>query len=425
MRITATYGVTTVTMCQGYLDSITPSIGLVGIHTAELRGIGPLGYISQKKIHVEMKTNILTGAAITEILDRAGWPVGLRSLDAGKTTMARWWTGNVSAFDALRDVEETDSGFIRETRDGKIAFEDRHHRLITPHTVSQATYTDDPTGAIRYKPPQQIDPLRQVYNIFEVSVRKFEVGLLSILWTLSETGSDSPYIAQGQTKTFRATYPSGSAIGVGVAEWTTLVSVTDYTANAQADGLGADLTSQISVVLTKRDQVMDIALTNNASVTAYITKLQARGTPVEELDPVIITKSDSASITAYGERTYPGPGKFISDSLEAEQYCGFQLSIYKSPIPVLAMHISANRDANLMAEVLAREVSDRITVVATGDTDLGLNGDFFVERMTHTVSGGGTSHTVDMELSPVVAGYGSGFWIMGTSTIGIDTKLAY
>ena len=50
------------------------------------------------------------------------------------------------ALSALRQVESTEAGFIRETNDGKIAFEDRHFRLTnTKSKTSQATFADDGT----------------------------------------------------------------------------------------------------------------------------------------------------------------------------------------------------------------------------------------------------------------------------------------
>jgi hypothetical protein len=64
--------------------------------------------------------------------------------------MTRFWTDSVQTIFGLRKVEDTESGFILESKDGKIKFEDRHHRLLAPHLTDQATFSDDPGAALQY-----------------------------------------------------------------------------------------------------------------------------------------------------------------------------------------------------------------------------------------------------------------------------------
>jgi len=55
------------------------------------------------------------------------------------------------------------------------------------------------------------------------------------------------------------------------------------------------MTSDIGIAVSKSSETMDITLTNNGSVTAYITKLQARGTAISADDPASIRATDSTS----------------------------------------------------------------------------------------------------------------------------------
>jgi hypothetical protein len=54
-----------------------------------------------------------------------------------------------------------------------------------------------------------------------------------------------------------------------------------------------------------------------------------------------------------------------------------------------------------MEEARVRDVSDRITIESDAATALGINGDFFVERISHRVFDNGLSHTVRYECSEV------------------------
>jgi hypothetical protein len=414
------------TLWTGFLDRVVPRPSLRGPKRAQLVAFGPLAHLNQRRVYLAMKTNILTGQAINDILDEAGWPAGDRDIDTGQTTMARFWIDGLYTLEALRIVERTESGFLRETVDGKIRFEDRHRRLKAPHITSQATFSDAVAASLKYSDPVQEDPLPFIFNSFEAQIRRFTVGSLATLWTLPESGANSPLIAQGETRTFFAEYPTPVAASdaIAVEAWTTPVATTDYTANSASDGSGTDLTSDMGIAVTKFATLMKIAVTNNGSVAASLTLLKARGTPVTIDDPVKVTAEDATSQAKYGERTFPLVDHFIPDTEEGQQWADFNLSIYKAEIPVLRIGVPANVDAAHLAEVLDRDISDRVRITATSvGTGLGIDEDFFIESAKHIVTEKLRTHEVAWELSPA-SGY-SGFWILGTSKLTSESVLAY
>ena len=107
---------------------------------------------------------------------------------------------------------------------------------------------------------------------------------------------------------------------------------------------------------------------------------------------------------------------------EAFDWAQFNLSIYKDPIPMLRMRIIANRDQTMLDEMIDREMGDRVTVVAQNTADLDINGDFFIEAITHRIRND-RFHTVDYLLSD--AEQFSDFWVWGTSKWGQTTRWAY
>lgn len=433
IKITMTVAPDTVTMFSGFLASLDPQKQIGGRATAVLRGMGPLGIIAQKESTIAMQTAVATGTVIGLILDDAGWPAGstYRDIDAGQTTMTRCILGQGrDALNALRDIEETEAGFLRETKDGKIAFEDRLHRFSGAHTVPQVTFTDGAEGPgggggggyhLGYRLIEEADPLKEIYNDIRVYVQLYTVQAIAILWTLAESSADStsPAISAGETLNFWAQYPNWASVpeAIGVDVWTTPTVAggeTDYAANSQANGGGTPLTGDISIAATKFDKSMKIAVTNGGTGVAYLTKLQARGTAVLQKDTAIITDEDTASQLKYLKHTYPAPAKFIPSTAAARDYAGMIKTIYARPIPVLTIGYPANRSTEHLTEAQVRDVSDRITIVATDQATLGINEDFFVEAIRHQLRPG--NHQVVMECSPVGA-YG-GFWRLGSSALG-------
>lgn len=410
----------------GRLMRLTPSPMAGGVRTVELIATGPLGYLNQRDISLAMATSKGTGAAIGDVLDEANWPAGDRALDTGQTTMTRWWVDNLRTIDALRKPEETEGGFIYEAKDGKIVFEDRHHRLASPHTVSQATYSDAPGAALAYTRIEQDDPLPNVFNIMDTAVTLYSVAGVAVVWTHPETGSSSPVVERnGGTRVFWAVFPNPDSAtdAVGIDAWTTLAATTDYVANSEAGGGGDNLTASIAVAVVATGNRLKITLTNNhAMQDAYMTKLQARGTIVTSDDPVRVTAEDTTSQSVFGERNYPNPAEYIPDTQEALDWGRYNLAAYKDIVPFLAVTLSGNRDDTHMFEAMVRDISDRVTLVGTARAGLGINEDFFVEAIsTHIQPGGRLDVTWLLSPSLPVSDY----WILGTSALDTQTRLVY
>lgn len=412
------------TLWQGFLEAIEPSPGgREDLPTVTLRAAGPLRRIEGKKASTQVYTAIETGTAVGHVLDDAAWPAGDRTIDTGQVQMSRWKADGDSALSHLREIENTEQGYIGESRDGKIVYEDVHHRLKTPHYLSQVTFSDASGAALPYEEIAQADAWLEIYNLVRASVTTWTVQALGVLWTLT---GESPEIKAGQVLKFWAGYPNPDSPDEGdhVNAWTTPVASTDYLANAQADGLGANLTASVSVAVSKFANAMLMTFTNNGAVTAYLTLVQARGTAVFKNDPIRREVEDANSQTKYGVRTFPLPGEFYPTTTRAQEFVEYILSRYKDPLPILAMTFQANQSAAHMAEALARDVSDRITVRAddtsAAGAQLGINREFSVEAITHRYNLAG--HWVTYELSDAFGGV-SGYWVLEVSTLGESTRL--
>lgn len=421
VRLKTTTPVAT-TLWRGFLDDLLPTPGVRGsLPTAILRASGPLRKIGAEKASTAIYTSVLTGTAVGYVLDDVDWPTARRTLDAGQITMTRWKADGDFATNHLKEIEETEFGYVGESPDGNVVFEDIHHRLVTPHTVSQATFSDAAGAALSYDLIEQLDPWREIYNRIEAIVQLYTVQALAVLWTLT---GEVPAISPGQSITLWAGYPTPDSASAAdhVNAWTTPVATTDFLANSAIGGGGTDLTSSITISVSKFANAMAITLTNGSASTAYITFLQARGTAVYRNDPIKVISEDTDSQALYGPRTYPLPGKFYPSTQVARSYADYGISRYKDPLPVLRLTYQANQSAAHLSEALTRDVSDRITVRANGTTasgaQLGINEDFFVEAIRHVIDLSG--HWVIYDLSRAVQVEG---WILGVSTLGESTRL--
>ena len=413
---------------QGKLDRIKPAPASRGRKTATLTAFGTLGYLNQFETQLASQTNRRTDQAVGDILDDVGWDAADdRDLDTGLTTISRFWMSRKKAIDALRLVEEAEAGFVKESKSGQIAFENRHHRITqTASTTSQATFSDADGATHTFEQISQTDPLSTIINHVEATARTFDTASVAVLWTHPETGSASPTLAPGESKVFVAEFPNPDSANnaMEVNAWTTPAATTDVLANSASGGGGTNLTGDLTIAAAKTAERMEITLTNSATGSdAFITKLQARGTAVSTKNPCIVRAIDTTSQSSYGERKYVAKTKFIPTTSEAQDWCDYQMAIYGSPIEILAMTIPASAQGNI-GQSLTRDLSDRITVTASNDSKLGISADFFIESEKHQVSAGGKEHSTVWQLSPATGGY-SQFWVLGVGVFGSDTVPAF
>ena len=416
----------------GFIQSIEPKVEVNKVKTVTLRAIGAIAILVKHRVQIARQEDKRIDELIDVILNNAGWPADDRALDQAKTTVTSYWNNNQDALRAIRELEESEPGFIKETRDGKIGFENREYRMTGNALVSQLTFSDDASRTFPIEQIEQHDPYAGIFNEFISNVTIASSGSLAVLWSSPETGAGSTAIASGQTLTFFAQYPSmvegisAAALAgqVAVDTWTTPIAGTDYIVNTAADGSGTAIHASVGVSVNKFSNQMEITLTNNHASDGFITKLQARGTTIITSDPLIITERDATSQTNYYKRTYEVNTKWIPTSKLARDWATTRLSVYKDPLPRLTIGFTANRDGNTLHEAACGlEISDRVTVDADGNAGLGINEDFFVENIHHVINNGNTNHKVTVTLSPCsVTG---GYFVLGTGKLGLSTKLWY
>ena len=133
-----------------------------------------------------------------------------------------------------------------------------------------------------------------------------------------------------------------------------------------------------------------------------------------------VTATDATSQAAKGPRRLAINAGFLDASTAADR-ASWTLSTKKDEQDRPVIGIVGNASATLMTQVLARDLSDRVTITDAG-ARTGINAAFHIERIEHQISDGGTLHTVRWQLSPAD---GAGFWALDVSLLDTSTRLAY
>ena len=146
-------------------------------------------------------------------------------------------------------------------------------------------------------------------------------------------------------------------------------------------------------------EVLSFMLTQDEAQPAYVTKLIIRGQPLVPLETITLFAKDAASISKYGRRSYSLSTQYSLNQDDTQVILNTILADNKDPrVNNLSITFQNLKPGAYKDSVIAADISTRITLI---NTLLGLDGDFFINNVKHTVIEGGTSYTVQWRLERI------------------------
>jgi hypothetical protein len=149
VQITATYAGVTYPIFSGFITSYVTTYPKeadeVAITTIQAVDAFRLAYNAQISTVTGTSAGQLSGARINAILDEIDWPVSMRDVDAGLTTLQADPGTNRTALQALTTVAQSEYGAIYVDASGSFVFQDRN---VTASSIgaSPTVFADDGSG---------------------------------------------------------------------------------------------------------------------------------------------------------------------------------------------------------------------------------------------------------------------------------------
>ena len=239
-------------------------------------------WLSDRDVSVALQANIYADDAIGAIADAAAYPWGYE-LDTGPDLIKWWWATGKKAKSEIEDIANSGIGSVFVANDGKLKYYSRQHADDPIMTLHEGELLKDIVI------PQ---PWEFQRNIVKLSVKPRVTQSSQVIWTLN----DKPAITAGESIVIWASY-SYENYGVPATDVITPEITTDYTANASADGSGADKGAQIAIEITKFAETAKIIYTNNDAGTVYLTLAQLRGKPINAPNTTVIIQEGTNADT--------------------------------------------------------------------------------------------------------------------------------
>ena len=378
----------------GFLDEVKKIDRTGGNDVVRVRATDILGDLARTDCGVAYIATATAGEAAVAVLDAANIDAGDRGDIEGPTQIINYFATDAKALLHLRELEETEAGFLWVSGAGKINLEHVNQRYTQMRSRQvQAAITDSESyGAgdlLIIPPPKQSDPMKDIANIVTVRVRKWAAESEADLWTLPEAVE----IEAGAQRTFLISTSAAGAAGrdprtgrylsfgeLAIREWIAPVANTDYTANTAEDGSGTDRTSSLAIEFTDAGTSARLGVENeHASDTIYLTA-KVRGRVLNEEQALVLELRDEDSIADYGPRPYTVATELLGSANEAQTYGQYILTLYGQPTRKAEVTVEVSDQLQQAGE---RDLSDRVEYTARG-----ISTDMYIESIGHVLRPG-------------------------------------
>lgn len=384
-------------------DERNVTIGALG-SMANLRGV---------KVSTLLHSAIRTDEAIDIVLDAALWPAADRVLSVGDVTMEWWWLDQEDAWDALVSLVETEGSgaSLYEDGQGRVVFENRNYRSTEVRsTSSQGTYlTTSAGGGIPFVNYSYKQNMRDVFNDVRMTIKRRVAQPTAKIWEYGEP------LVLGPSE-LRTVFAHGSD------PWSSVEVVTNVTDYVVSAGGLLSVTTNASGATANTAVITFVATAAGATILgpgSATSGFQIRGNAVTVVSEetvyqdatfsIGVTRVRSMNLADEGARQEISKPTAIALANAAAEY-------YREARPTISIEF-VNASAAILEQMLAREISDRITIHAGANE---FQGDIWIEQINFGISIGGRltrmgiigSKAQSFTASPAL--WDSGLWDTGT-----------
>jgi hypothetical protein len=379
----ATTSSTETVLYSGYIDDFDIKPGL-NDQSVPVSCIDALSRLKGQTVSTPLYQGIRTGDAVNYLLDAVGFPSDKRDIDSGASYLPYWWLDDADAYDAMMAIVDSEgpAALVTVGADRSFVFRDRHHRLTRSASLtSQATWRSSALEPVMSDPLTYNHGWKEIVNSVSVEVPQRTRGTEAAdVWTSEGLLS----VPAGTTATViaRSSDPFLGAI--------TPVQDTDYTLLSGSVTITINRTSGQSTV---------ISIAAAAGTDAVLQALKLRAIPITSTS-VTVTVEDSTSIAKYGRKAY-GSGSRLPvwcNTYDATAILNLIIAQRAERLPTLQVTMRGAGNRLRLAQCLHRNLSDRVHIT---ESLTGLDADFFIEQISHTIGAGGADHVTTFGLEKI------------------------
>lgn len=421
-----------IVMWRGFTASFKPAPLRYGKRTAEIECRGVKSQLEAFEFYPRLYENVTADVVIGDIAttiiippaanglwllgemgySELGWGTYLGSitdvalLDVGKHIFPYVGDnsqndGPLNVYALLKDLAETERGYIFVNRAGKLVFWNRHHLLndVTIDVTVNNVAEDIPYAT----------PLEDLVNYIEVECFPRQVSgvTTNLLWQLNTPVS----IPIGASQTIQTPF----------IDATTQQPIGAKNVQTPSGGDLVFSSGTGSVSKTDKGQRSEITITNTGTTAAVLNTLNVRGRTVTIPYPASVYAQNAGSVSIYGKRALKLSLKLLDSITEAQDIANFEL-VQRNSALGRATSVKLRDLPTVTPMLVTATIGDLVELI---DTQLAHSRLYHImgERHRLNVANGMLETEWLLQPRPEVD-----FWLLGEvefSELGLETVLGY
>lgn len=392
----------------GRLASVRPSPGRYAERTVEVSVLDWMDEASRWSITPDVgpQVDVRGNDVITAILATMPVQPASTSLQTGSEVypyaLDQKRSTETSVLSVFADLAASERGPIFVEMDGTLVYERRHTRMLSGASVW--TIND---GVIHLGGGSVSVPTAEGTHVTNVRVVIHPKTVDTDTSTVLFSQKQAIFLPAGATKTINAQFrdaTSGDYIGG-------LVSTVTSQMTADELGGGTDLTADLTVTSTEGPSGVTLVLENTGASDGWIPidGIQVLGRGIYDRGEVAIDAAAGTGSPIVIDMPYQ-----VRDTI-GQAAADFLLDTYGRDVTQVSAVTVRGTTATKVTQLLARDISDRVHVT---EYMTAVDDDFFINGEAATLTPDGIlekTYTLG-----VASGVGS-YWVLGTSTLGVDT----
>lgn len=403
--------------CFGRIDAIDPSPGKHKDRRVRVTVVDWLDEAANWSLVPEIGqqinrtwTQVLT--AIIGLMPRQPLAVSLDDgVEAYPIALDTSSSSGQPALAEFKKLADSERGFIYQKADGTVRAEGRHARLL--NTTSLWTLTEDDILDLSLPSTRE-----EIIDTFDVTIHPRQ-PINPLPTDIVYSQANVIEIGPGENQLLLGSYRdevTGDAIGaIDVQTPVATSPYFDYTANSNRDGTGTDITADFSVVLSAGPAGISATVTNGNAATGYLTSFSLRGRAVKDKALQTLRATSGA-----GKHVVPLDMPYQGNSDVGQGAADYYLAKYDTAYAQARRVGVIGKTSALLTQLLARDISDRITI---SETVTGVANDYFINAIEIKVLKTGLVMGT-YTLAPAQDPFSGLYWVPDISTLGTDTRPA-
>jgi hypothetical protein len=284
--------------------------------------------LKDKKITSTYYENLRTDQIISNLAALAGIAAGKTLLETGLLSITFAWFQEGSIWTYINQIAEAEGGIVFFDEEGILNFYNRTHFSTYPEAIYGFSFDNNITN-LGFEISKD-----RVKNRIEVKANPRKKLTSKLIYELVETVS----IGTGETIEVWGQFNYGLETTVPALNVAVPVLGVDILANSQADGLGTNITGNVSISsYSIFQESIKVNIKNNYGSTVYITKFNITGDPIVIKSRIEVIKEDTNSQSLYDTQILAIENDLMDDPNYAITLAQSKLAEMKDPMDAISI----------------------------------------------------------------------------------------